>query len=210
MAWTCDLTEDQLLEAMEGTLGPAERAELDRHLAACANCASLERSVRQTITQLHQVEAVEPAPWLVLKIIARTSGTRPARRRRFAWLDAIAHPRFALGVVTVLVTFTILFQTVATGGAPSLSDMNPVHVYQQIDRRAHLVYARSVKFLSDLRVVYEIQSRFQPESQGGPSATPDKKTSDELQRLFYGRLESRDRPAAIVTQGDPHELRYPS
>jgi anti-sigma factor RsiW len=209
MAWTCDLTEDRLLEAMEGTLESAEQAELQRHIAGCPQCAQLEQSVRQTVGQLHQLEAVEPSPWLVPKIIAQTTGARRPRRR-WGWFDAIAQPRFALGVVTVLVTFTVLFQTVSGGGPPTLADMNPVNVYRQIDRRAHLVYARSVKFLSDLRVVYEIQSRFQPESQTNPGATPEKKTTDELQRLFYGRLESCDRPAAIVIQGDPHELRHPS
>lgn len=209
MPWTCDLTEDRLLEAMEGTLALADRAELDQHLASCSRCAEINRSVRAAVDGLHRMEAVEPPPWLVPKILARTAGPKPARKR-MAWLDAIVQPRFALGVVTVLVTFTILFQTVAGAGQGPINSMNPVNVYHQLDRRAHLVYARGVKFFSDLRVVYEIQSRFVPESQASPTSTPDKKSSDELQRLFYGRLLSRNQPPAFTIQGDLHELRYPS
>ena len=42
---------------------------------------------------------------------------------------------------------------------PKLADLHPVNVYRNADRRLHLAYASSVKYVSDLRVVYEIQSR---------------------------------------------------
>jgi hypothetical protein len=42
---------------------------------------------------------------------------------------------------------------------PKLADLRPAAIYQSADRQAHLVFARSVKYVSDLRVVYEIQSR---------------------------------------------------
>src|SRR5262249_43267893 len=42
---------------------------------------------------------------------------------------------------------------------PRAADLSPVNVYRVADSQAHLVYAPSAKFASDLRVVYEIQSR---------------------------------------------------
>jgi hypothetical protein len=64
---------------------------------------------------------------------------------------------------------------------PRLADLAPANVYRGADRQAHLVYARSTKFVSDLRVVYEIQSRLQrteelPGSQDSttPQTSPEK------------------------------------
>jgi anti-sigma factor RsiW len=210
MAWNCEQTEDRLLEALDGTLSAAERGQMDGHTAACARCVALVASVRQTVESLQHMEAVEPAPWLVPKIIARTSGTRVEKRRRLSWLQILTQPRFAMGLVAVLITVSIVFRALS-GGAPSaLAAVNPVEFYHQADIRAHRVYARSVKFLSDLRVVYEIQSRFQPQNAEEPSTPPEKKSTDQLERLFYDRLESQFRPALTHVQGDQHEMRYPS
>jgi hypothetical protein len=43
-------------------------------------------------------------------------------------------------------------------------------VLRTANRQAHLTFAKSAKFVNDLRVVYEIQTRLQPESE--PSQTP--------------------------------------
>jgi anti-sigma factor RsiW len=210
MAWNCEQTEDRLLDALDGTLSAAERGEMEQHTAGCARCVALVASVRQTVASLQQMEAVEPAPWLVPKIIERTSGTKPVRRRKLSWLDFMTQPRFAMGLVAVLITFSIVFRALSGGAPAGLASVNPLEFYRQADRRAHLVYARGVKFFSDLRVVYEIQSRFQPQNTGEPATTPEKKSTDQLERLFYDRLESRLGPAVTHVQGDQHEMRYPS
>ena len=48
---------------------------------------------------------------------------------------------------------------------PKLADLRPATIYRNADRQAHLVYARSTKFVSDLRVVYEIQTRLSENEQ---------------------------------------------
>lgn len=211
MAWNCEQTEDRLLDAVDGTLSAAERGEMERHTAACARCIGLVAGVRQAVASLQRMETVEPAPWLVPKIIERTSGPKPVRRRKISWLDFMTHPRFAMGLVAVLITVSIVFHALSGGAPGALASVNPLEFYRQADRRAHLVYAHGVKFLSDLRIVYEIQSRFQPETAGEqPSTTPEKKTTDQLEQLFYDRLESQLEPAVSLVQGDQHEMRYPS
>jgi Mg-chelatase subunit ChlI len=65
---------------------------------------------------------------------------------------------------------------------PKLADLRPAAIYRNADRQAHLAYARSVKYVSDLRVVYEIQSRLRsdqndlqnPPEQSLPKAAPEK------------------------------------
>lgn len=211
MAWTCEQTEDQLLDAIEGNIDSAERALLDAHLADCAKCRQLAAGVRRTVEALHHLPPVEPAPWLVPKIIERTSGPRQVHRFRwFGWLDWLAQPRFAMGVVAVIISLSILLRALSGGAPSSLAAMNPLQLYRQVDRRAHLVYARSVKFISDLRVVYEIQSRFQSQPAGEPAKSPEKKNTDQLRRLFYNRAECRLDPVANPALGEKHEMRYPS
>jgi hypothetical protein len=65
---------------------------------------------------------------------------------------------------------------------PKIADLSPVNLYRNADRQAHLVYARGSKFISDLRVVYEIQSRLHQENEipttpedALPESSPDKR-----------------------------------
>ncbi len=211
MAWTCEQTEDLLLEALDRTLPPAQQARMDRHLADCAKCTRLLGGVRQTIDSLHHLEPVEPAPWVVPGILARTSGLRPQRKHRWTnWLDFLTQPRFALGLVAVLITFSVLFRALAGVPPTSLAALNPLELYRKVDSRAHLVYAHGVKFISDLRLVYEIQSTFQSPSSGEHASSPEKKNTDQLQRLLYQSVESRLRRARTPVPGEQNEMRYPS
>jgi anti-sigma factor RsiW len=205
MAWTCQNTEDRLLDALEGTLPPAEQVEWNAHVAACSRCSGLAAGVRGAVASLRQLEPVEPPPWLLTRIIQQTSGPRP-QRRRLSWFDFLFHPRFALGVAAVFITLTILVHTFV--GVPgSAGTLSPIQAFRQFDRRAHLVYARGVKFFSDLRVVYEIQSRFQPQNTTAPEPSSDKKSTDQLDQLLYNRLETRLRAPAVVTGDDSPSVR---
>ena len=208
MAWNCQETEDRLLDALEGTLPPAEMAEWNAHAAACPRCSVLADGVRGAVASLRQLEPVEPPPWLLTRIIQQTSGPRP-QRRRLAWLDFLFHPRFALGVAAVFITLTILVHTFV--GVPgSAATLNPLEAFRQFDRRAHLVYARGVKFFSDLRVVYEIQSRFQPQNTSAPAPSSEKKSTDQTEQLLYNRLETRlGAPAVAVGNVSPRVRRVP-
>jgi hypothetical protein len=48
--------------------------------------------------------------------------------------------------------------------------LSPATVLRTANRQAHLTFAKSAKFVNDLRVVYEIQTRLQPETQ--PQSAP--------------------------------------
>lgn len=55
------LTFDRIYEYLDGTLGPAERGEVDRHLAGCAFCRrALE--IRRTIAEAASALPDEPVP----------------------------------------------------------------------------------------------------------------------------------------------------
>src|SRR5207245_3376065 len=79
---------------------------------------------------------------------------------------------------------TIIVLLTASGFSftkPKLADLRPTAIYRKADSQIHLVYARSAKFVSDLRVVYEIQTRLNENDQNpatreqsAPKNSPDK------------------------------------
>lgn len=180
MSWSCVQVEERLSDFLENALSESEQREFRAHADSCARCAPLVAQVSQMLGNLHALELEPVPPMLASKILDQTLGPRKAKREWLSWLPILWQPRFATGLVTVLATAVIIFH--ATGVKKSkltLADFNPVNIIQSANSHAHLAFARGVKFVNDLRVVYEIQSRLQPATSGAsgqqaPSATPSR------------------------------------
>jgi anti-sigma factor RsiW len=185
MTWTCEQTELRLSDYLDGLLEEAEQHAFDAHVNACERCTPLVAGVSHLLTKLHGMEELETPPRLVYSILDKTLGPRDSAkgwRAALGWVRAIASPRLAYGAVSVAATLMVLLT--ASGFSwrkPKMADLSPVNVYRNADRQAHLVYARGSKFVSDLRVVYEIQSRLHQENEipttpegALPESSPDK------------------------------------
>ncbi len=185
MTWTCDQVESQLSDYLEGLLQAPDRADFEAHVAGCAECAPLVASVRIVMSELRSMEQLEAPPRLVYSILDNTLGPR---EKVTAWqtirnfIRGLATPKFAYGAASVMATLIIL---VGASGIslrkPKLAELYPMNMYLNADRRLHLAYASSVKYVSDLRVVYEIQSRLrqgendlQTPEESTPKSTPEK------------------------------------
>jgi predicted anti-sigma-YlaC factor YlaD len=174
MEWNCTLTEDRLSEYLDGTLSDAEAAAFAAHVASCAKCEKLVTGVSGLVGRMQKLEPLAAPPMLVSRIIDATSGPRKQTagwKNVLAWRPAVLQPRFVMGLVTVAATILILLYT--TGVSPAHlkhADLSPATMMRSANRQAHLTFAKSAKFVNDLRVVYEIQTRLQPESE--PSQTP--------------------------------------
>jgi Putative zinc-finger len=171
MDWNCTVTEERLSDYLDGALLPAEQAALSAHVAKCAACRGLIERVSGLVAEMHKLEAVEQPPHLIARILAATAGAKePSWRDWFDWLPLIWQPRFAMGIATVAASLVIVLH--AAGVRPTEltpADLNPATLVRVVNRQAHLSYARGVKFVNDLRVVYVIESRLSWESQ---AATP--------------------------------------
>lgn len=210
MSWSCIQVEERLSDHLDGALTQAEQFEFQQHVASCSNCAPLVSQVKLAIGRLHTLEQEEVPAKLVTSILDKTLGPRKAKREWSSWLPILWQPRFAMGVATALATLLIIFQ--ATGGLKpnggGLASLNPVGLYNAVDRHAHLAFARTVKFVNDLRVVYEIQSRLQPANnappagqQTAPAPSPEQKNPNEsrqnqtsLQRVALVAVLLEDAP----------------
>ena len=167
MTWTCELIEARLSDYLDGLLPGAERVGYEAHVHSCPDCAPLLASVRGIVGELHAMEDLEAPPKLVYAILDQTLGPRETLTSWQAFLKLIrgmATPKFAYGAASILATLVIIVSSLGFSFRnPKLADLRPAAIYHNADRHAHLVYAQSVKYVSDLRVVYEIQSRLRPD-----------------------------------------------
>ncbi len=164
MNWTCEQTETRLSDYLDGLLGPAEQAAFDLHVNSCERCTLLVAGVSHVLSTLHTLAQVEPRPQLFDSILTATLGPQSWRRAK-RWLRGLRSPRFVYSAVSVAATFVVILT--ASGFSfrkPKLADLNPAMIYRKTNSQAHRVYAQSAKFVSDLRVVYEIQTRLLPGS----------------------------------------------
>jgi anti-sigma factor RsiW len=169
MTWTCEQTEARLSDYLDGLLETAERGAFNQHVNTCERCAPLLAGVAQTLGKLYALEEVEPSPQLETAILTATLGVR-GRWDVMGWLRNLQSPRFVYSAVSVAATIVLLLT--ATGfnwRRPKLADLAPATIYRNANSQVHLVYARSTKFVSDLRVVYEIQQAINENQQQNPA-----------------------------------------
>ena len=166
MSWNCAQIEERLSDYLDNLLSADERAEFERHAAGCARCNPLVARVGGIVRRVQSLEPIEVPPRLISSILDQTLGPRASQhgwRDWLAWATTLLQPRFAMGLATAAASLVILLY--ASGLNPAKirkADLNPVNIYRSANRQSHLVYARGVKYVNDMRVVYEIQSRLRP------------------------------------------------
>jgi hypothetical protein len=178
MNWNCTLTEERLSDILDGRLAAAEASAYSAHAAGCDRCTRLIAQVGGVVQRMRQLPQIEEPRFLASRIIAATHG--PSSREQtakgwFSWLTAISPMRLAMGVVTVAVSFFVVFH--ALGALPRRMAFSPVNLYYSANRHMHLTYARGVKIVNDLHVVYMIQSRLfaEPQPNTEPTPAPDRR-----------------------------------
>lgn len=212
MNWDCRESDKHLSDYIEGLTSPEETAAFSAHLEDCAACKELVARVGAAIRMLRATPDVDVSPQLFRKIVAatsrapeRTSGWRRwVRPARIAW-----HPQLAMGAITIAASFLIVFHAANSPRAQAFALLNPVNLFRAADRQAHLTYAHTAKFVNDMRLVYEIESRLnmdqdensesapqpdqqnnkpgsqQPDSQPRSEAAPRRITRSSRTRGFY-------------------------
>jgi len=201
MNWSCAQTEERLSDFLDGLLTPLETAEFNRHKAGCDTCTRLVVQVGGMVESVHALEAVEPPSRLIPAILGQTLGPRaPKRGWRgwFAWTPVLWQPRFAAGALAVAATLIMLAYGLGiTPAKIRKGEVSPALAYREVNRRAHLTYARGVKYVNDLRVVYEIQSKLRPETtppqlpEAAP-AQPGPQEKSQQKETHPGRSANRD------------------
>jgi hypothetical protein len=171
--------ENLASDYLEGLIDTPLRTAVEAHLAECAACRELMGEVRHALELCRSAKEVEPAPWLVSKILLATVG-----QRKPTWTEQIAaffrpalQPRVAYPIAMTVFTFSVIVNSAGLNLRHlRFEDLNPHTWVDRADRQGHLMYARAEKFYYDLRVVYEIESRFRQlrgPSEGREEVTPN-------------------------------------
>lgn len=199
-----NLASDYLEERLE----PAPRAQVEAHLEACADCRELVADLGRVVERLQSAEELDPAPWLVAKILAATVGQRkPSLKEQLAaFFRPVVQPRAAYIVAMAVFSFSIIVNASGVNLRNlKLRDLNPRTWVYRANRSGHLLYARAEKFYYDVRVVYELESRFRrlrpqstepekeaPKQESQPGGTTDRKRLAGPELASAGALHSAD------------------
>jgi len=179
--WSCEETEAQLTEYLDGTLAASTRAQVEAHVASCAGCASMIANVGGLLRRLARLEPVAEPPNLASAILAATLGPRRGKSDWKAWSGWL-RPFFAAALCLWgslcdghgSRAFPGTRDTLARSGDCGSESRKP---RPRGKPRSSSGLRRGMKVVSDLRLVYEIQTRPQPANETeqtteSPAETP--------------------------------------
>ena len=156
--------EAELLICDYATLSSAERFELERHLGECPACAELARDTTAALAFIESAAEVEPPPELITRILFDAPWTKQKliASGTFGWLKKwfapMLRPKLVMGAAMTILSLSMLTRYVAPMRQIKPSDLKPSSVWATIDDKAHLAWARTVKYYENLKVVYQIQT----------------------------------------------------
>jgi anti-sigma factor RsiW len=201
MKWTCEIVEERLSDHLDGTLSAAETREFSAHVAGCARCSALVAQVSGILASVHRLDSVETPLGLEARIVDSMLGPERKRERPWpawiAWVRPVVQPRFAMGFATVI--FGAYITLLAAGVNISPKDFT----WFNMKRQAHLTYARGVKFVNDIRVVYEIRTRLQgirenDQEQESNKEKPAPQNEGDKRKKESNQLNTRPCPSCLI------------
>ena len=112
---TCGELELRLADYLDGTIGDAERAAIEAHLATCERCAAIVQALDERPTAATSLPTLQPSRDLWSGIasriaprvlpLAKPGAVWTPRRRQIAWLSAGAA---ALVAASVMITVVVI------------------------------------------------------------------------------------------------------
>lgn len=159
----CAELELLICEYAEGALGAGQRADVERHLEVCPDCAELAKDSMAAIAFMGRAADVEPPPELITKILFDAPWSRPhSQSKARSWLrgllSPILQPKFAMGMAMTILSLSMLARFVAPVQQLKPSDLRPSQVWAGLEDRTTRAWARTVKFYENLKFVYQIQT----------------------------------------------------
>jgi Putative zinc-finger len=197
---------NQISEYLEKRMAPAPRAEFEAHLASCGECQEMVAEVGQMLEMFREAEPLQPAPWLITRIIHATTGERKLTwaERLFGAVRPLLQARVVYGISMAVFSITFLLH-VANIDVRSLKlrDLNPGTWAYRANSQGHLLVARAEKYYYDLRVVYEIQNRLR-ELRNGQETPPKTRKKDPPD----GGARGRSRTGSVELAEIPESVEF--
>ena len=214
--------ENLASDYLEGQLDEARRVEVEEHLAGCAGCREIVADVRMAMETCHSAEEVMVPPWLVTRIRYATmgEGRTGITEQVNAFLHTMRQPRVAYAVAMTVFSLSLIVNIAGLSlRRLNMHDLNPATWVYRANRAGHLLYARAEKFYDDLRIVYEIESRFrnargenddqekQTSKPSPPAGSPASTTSSESQKMATTKGHAPGQYAQLEPGVQTYEMR---
>ena len=206
----CAELEILICDYVDGTLAPAERAEVERHLSACPACAELAHDSAAAVGFIERAADVEPPPELITRILFDAPWTKQkpgisavSRGWISRWFGPVLRPKFVMGAAMTILSLSMLTKYVAPMRQVKASDLKPSSLWATIDDKAHMAWARTVKYYENLKVVYEIKtmlSDWQQQADEQQAANPPAKKNED-RKLPVKSLNPEGAPTSKPTGG---------
>ena len=103
---SCERMESRILAYMDGRLSESERAEVQKHLDACAVCRVRATEFSSVSDLLDELPMIEPSPAFDVRVRARIAA-EPVKQSWWAWLRPSPRIAFASSVLLVATVFVI-------------------------------------------------------------------------------------------------------
>ena len=182
---TCADFDILICDYVEGVLDAAHSAEVERHLAECPACAEMARDSAAAVAFMERAADVEPPPELITRILYEAPwNVEKAASTKRSWMAAILgpiwQPRIVMGVAMTVLSLSMLTQFMGPVKQLKADDLRPAAVWSGITTRVDYAWIRAVKFVDDLKVVYQIQTtiqKWQQQDDDRPAADPQSSAS---------------------------------
>ena len=200
MKWNCQQLESRLNGYLEGKMAALELQAADEHARDCPNCAEWH-DARMVRAMLAGLDELDTPPGFETRILANTLAA-PDRIGFWQMMEdvwrALMRPRVAFSVAAATFSLVLIFVSMDVPVRDlEMADLNPINIYRAADRKANLAYASGVRYLNELRVVYEIRNQwaaFRGEDEDSPadpsgdsqSDSPDDEPRRDENRLLGG------------------------
>src|ERR1700689_4360226 len=96
----CERIENQLIAYLDAKAKPAERRQVESHLAECAACRQRVEEFRLVAGLLDELPVIAPSPSFDAALRARVAA-EPQRSSVWGWV--VPSPRLAFGVLALLI-----------------------------------------------------------------------------------------------------------
>ena len=159
----CAEIELLICEYVDGTLTPAQKAQVNLHLSECPACRELARDCAVAVRFMERAEEVTPPAELVTRILFEApwrknkSVVEGFRGHLAAWLRSALQPRFVMGAAMTILSFSLLSRFTPIHQLDK-NDLKPKVVLTSLENRVLDVWDRAVKFYDNLKFVYQIQT----------------------------------------------------
>jgi anti-sigma factor RsiW len=152
----CKQIETVAIEYLDGVLNAAQRADVERHLAACSDCHARLEGFRSVSLAMDAWNAPEVSPWFNARLWRRIAESEALRWNWRTILGAALRPSYVAALSVVLVLGSIaVWQEPQVRKTPAQVASQPAQVPTRVDDVWRV--ARDYELLNNFDVLAELE-----------------------------------------------------